>query len=734
MEALDRARALLERHRVADRVAEVAAAEAKLREAHAAWAEADRSSPYWHRGDPTWVATAKADLEVRRAAFDAERAALARAREARDEAVKACAAEAPPIGVVHAIAQATEALLRDRAAGRFVADGVPHATHLDAIATHVLDVWAPGVDLAGLVDRLHYAPLGPTTAPGPIATHPVLAWAPVAEAELLARAAHALVEGGELAAAREALHGTRHRMDGLIAALADAEKRVDWVDRLMPGVNSPEEQDRNDYAGALGAERHAHLTAIERSYLAVVQALSRHPAIWIALACRAAAAALRAAGGAEERVLEPDGHLVAAPSPYARAVALAALVEARRACDAAFRGLSGSIWPRSSAPAPRGADAGPYRVREVAPRAPLLKGRTEASQELFQALEGSSVRGDLAWAVAHATVLGVVDAAHGATQARIGWLDRAIFWSDTDDEARERVLEGRQRWLRAALKWRGVQAVTALEHVAERHPLLQIGRGLAATQAAIAAIGTDPGRSGRPRVCSVLRTAPALEPLDAAQRLLAHHLGGFAGREAIVARVCERIERASGPLTPPASAPLTVEELEQLLAAQLQRTPFAAAVREIQALRPRADAADQRARAADAQVSSLDRLNVFTDSPEERARDEARGEAADARSRIVALRAQAVQLYRDAVRAHPPSWVASLGDDVRDAIQSIYARNQRRSSGSGNNRSTYYVCVLEGRVDAVAAAATWAREVMSGLGGFPGAGDLLVEWVAEELR
>lgn len=184
MEALDRARALLERNRVAERVAEVTAAEARLRDAREALSDAERASPTWIHANPAWREPTPLEQTRQQEVRDA---AVARreARAARDAAIDECSAHAPPIGLVHGVVQAIEGIFDDRNAGRSPHHSSPHAERLDALADATLARWAVGVDLAALVEQLHYAKIGDATEVGPLAAHAVLAWAPVTEGELL---------------------------------------------------------------------------------------------------------------------------------------------------------------------------------------------------------------------------------------------------------------------------------------------------------------------------------------------------------------------------------------------------------------------------------------------------------------------------------------------------------------------------------------------------------------------
>lgn len=743
MHALDVAERLLDEHRVPERVAAVVEAEGEVWRLQHELARAARGVSFWDR-----VAFWHDSDEEKLAASADERLAEAGARAAearrrRDEAVEACAAQSPPVEVVFRIESAVHRVLADPHVGRTAERGEVAIAQLDAIAADVFARWAPGTDVAQTIDRLlsdrDLAAVGRSV--GRLATDPALGWAPMAPDELYARAAHEVIGRGELAKVRAQLDALHVRREQLVEAVAALRASVGVIDALIPGSITREEIERDHHQAKLSSTEQAIVRAFEGAQHAVVQALSAHPVIWLALACRAAAASLRAVSPRYESVIGAHGGLTQVPSAYCRAAALACLVEVRRACDAAFEGLSARIWPRAGdAPDPRpGGDVGPYRLqgfiaREAPPR---VKGSNEHSRALFEELEQGALRGVLSWAVAHATVLGVVEAAREQSAHRIDWMDRAIFWSDSDDETKTEAYGRRVAWHRSLLQHRALEALTLVERSASAHPLLKIGRGIAATHAALDRIRTLGGSSSSSRTCPVYDVEPTERQLRWTLDALTRHYGGHPDRDALVARVRARIERATAPVAPPADRPQTLTELVDLLASQLQRTHFVRHLQALEAERPAAAAAHRRAAQMDAQVGVFDRINVFTDSTEERARDEARAEAAAREGRIEGHRREAHRLYKEAVAHHPPTQLADDGVDVGYRIGAIHAVSVRRTRtvGTGKNQrtETYYVCELRGRDEARASLSTWARSVMAHLGGFPCAGDLLDRWVAAEL-
>lgn len=365
------------------------------------------------------------------------------------------------------------------------------------------------------------------------------------------------------------------------------------------------------------------------------------------------------------------------------------------------------------------------------------KGATDESRQFFALLDGSGLRDELRAAVSHASMLGLLRRCGESVRARIGWLDRAAFWSSSADEAAEDALAERASFHALVLQHRAVSALGIVEGAAAQHALLDLGRSLATAHLTTPAIATLGGSSGTSRHCPVFRREEVVAALDRAVARLCARYGTTADRGALVNAVCDHLRRAGGPLRPPEGAPQSPAEVALLLASRLQGTPFLETVETLAWAQPAASEARGQAAAAASAVSFWDKLNVFSDSPEEQRRDALRDEAA-VRDQLVRDRHAAFRaLYRDALRVHPPSLLADEALDVRAAFEAIRAVSERRTRttkvGNTTTTTTYYVCVLHGRAVAQSMLGAWAARVIAVLGPIPCAGDLLDEWVAGEL-
>ncbi|HHH28250.1 MAG TPA: hypothetical protein ENK57_07890, partial [Polyangiaceae bacterium] len=620
------AREIIERHDVTPRLEALRHATARRRRLEVQLAAAEARVPWTDRAlffhtTPDEARAAELERALARSAQHE--------RQARVECAAAlaiCAETCPPIGVVSRVEAVVAELLGDPAIGRDHSAHRPSADVLDVIASDVLGRWAPGVDLGVMIESLHrLTDAAPRARIGPIAQDDRLGIAPMGAEELFARAAAELAHRGSLRSAREGFRWARRERARLLARLHELEAEVGFLDRLNP-FDTPAETAREQQGAALRAQDERVWHAYEATDHAVVLALSQHPMIWLSLACRGASVALRALAPVRESVLGPDGAPQPIPSSYGRGIVLACLAEARRACVAGFGPLVHAIWPLQSSPrVTQAAPGGPYRAAGApAPELPeFRKGETEDLAFVFSALEGAGLRHEVTMAVTHAMMAGVLETRRERAKERVTWTERLEFWSDSDAERASEAISARLGWHVTAMRFRAASALRLVGGAAVQHPLLRAGWTMVGLSRAIASLTTPSGRTAGPRPCPVLGKATATTKFTVVIESLSDYFGCISSREALVAVLRANLERAGAAPRRTPAATETREQLVAMLAATLEGTEFLTHLKRIEVLRPRIVAARGRAQEADEEVGFWDRVNLFSDTPEERRRDEA---------------------------------------------------------------------------------------------------------------
>ncbi len=742
MHALDAARRLLDRERVAERVRAARAAEEAVEAKARELAAAERRIGWWDRAVFFHDTPDEAAADALREELAALGATAAEARRARDEAVEACAEGAPAIGVVYRAEAAIGRLLSMSAVGRVAGSGDQEAAVFDRVGEQVFATWLPDVDLAAVAASLYRRDLAiPTAPPAALSTDARLVYAPIGAAELEARAAHHLVARGLLAEARQQEARAVDRVAPLRAELAELEAAVGIWDRVVPG-DSFREMAVDEAQQRLETLERGAVSAAERGQLAVVQALtSAYPPLWVGLACLAVGAALRAVHTLEQPALQADGTLGARPAAQGRAVALACAAGLRRALDGAFDGLSERIAPRAAQPdEAASAQRGPYRAaqRPDADPKPAARGATAEGRRFFASLDEAALRDELGWAVVHATALGLIERTRAEADAEVSWVDRAIFWSDSDAEAEVGALSERIELQRELVRLRGYRALRRIADDAGQDPFLRVGRAIERAHLALGAVHTEAGRSSSPRSCPAHGKGEARAAIDAALTELCTSFGAARDGQRMIEDVCRQLTRGAtrSPPTEPPPAGTDYASLVARFAHALRGTSFADDVARLNAALPALQSARASATSADAQVRLIDRINIFTDSPAERARDHSQALAAQHQADLERLRPAVRARWRAAIATHPPTLAAEVAMDVARAIGAVRGVSVRRSRSRGKNRrrEVYYVCQLRGLAEAKGLLQTWTAQVVGAFGRFPSTGDLLEQWTADALR
>ncbi len=745
MSMSEKARALLAERGVPAHTSEVLTCRQRLEGLRAELARVEQRVSWWDRAVFFHTTADEARQRALRAELGQAEARYAAALGAWRAAVEACSAYAP-IDIVYRVELVIFDVLADRAVGRDKQGGQVLAATLDAIADRLVATWLPGVDLVELAARVpddqarRQALIAP---PGAAARHPELGWAPVTGDELFSRVAHALETCPEFAAAKASLARELHEDDSFRAALEHARSQVTLADKVAPWRRE-REQVVARLESELAREEHETELAIDVLRLAVVRAFAAHPIAWLHFALVGAAAALRAARPTRELVVDGSGDAEQVASGSGRAVVLACLVEVRRALEYAFPGVPGQVWPRgrqtvAASPAPEG----PYRVGAVVDAAPTPEEVADAERALFAELDAGQVRVHLTRAVAVATVLGVVERHSARTE--VTWLDRLAFWSDTADEIRKDNLdsravvhgEGLARHGSAAL---GEVAAAALTH----HPLVGLGQALAYALETTEAIQTAGGRSSSPRHCPTTNKAEAQRWLERLEQTMVRFFAVAGSRGQWVDDICRRIGQATGPIRPPERDELTAyPAVIELAAAQLQSTNFVALAAHAWQMREQLTEATRAREAAAGRVSFWDKVNVFSDTEDERLRDVWQARAREVRGSLGNAESEMNRLLDAALAAHPPLLLYEALLEVGRAVAAIRAQSERRTVTHTQRNSkghvisrrteTYYVCVLYGQSEAEARLRRWADRALEVFGPLPTASDALEAWITREL-
>ncbi|MFO0553431.1 MAG: hypothetical protein U0271_33925 [Polyangiaceae bacterium] len=672
--------ALLAAQQVSSRITEVRACELALADLAQKRAHAGLKVSRWDRAVFFHTTPDEAQLEALVAAERAAEHALASAVAAFDAALRACWVY-PPIEIVHRVEWAIGEVLSNRAVGRDVDANRAVADTLEGIADRVIALWAPNVDLAALAAQLNDDAARRAAAqrdPGPPPLDANLGWALIDGAQLFARVARALEGSRAFADARARLDPEWAQYRAATAALESADARVTARDELTRGEGLHEGEARLRREASERA--YASLCdVVDELRLAVVRAFGAHPVMRVHFALLGAASAARANA--------------------ARAILLACLVEVRRACEEAFVDIPNQVWPRGREKLSGPPAHSPYRSQgasleeSAAPEPVDARAAFRARLSFFAAVEESRARTILTFAVASASVLGLLRRHFRDVDLPV-W-ERLLFDRDERREA-ERSHFFQRIAVHQGLLARHAEAALAetAPLVEEHHPLAGLNEAFTRAVHATRAI-TPPGAyaaATSQRQENFMRRYASPPNKELAERWVAKldeiltknfPVGG--NRAQWIDALCRRLQ-GPRPIREPEEV-TSYEHVIERLAARLQDGPFL-------------------------------RLAEIA----WRTRDVRHGEH-EATCKEMGL------LLDAALEAYPPLALFEKLGTLRSALEALQAWRTPETAAAGWQSAWFLV----GQPEALEALEAWGRKAMRIFGPLPTAGDALEQWVAREL-
>ena len=657
-----------------------------------------------------------------------------------NEAAVQIFAESPPVEIAYRVEQVIFAVFNDTNVGLRGGADEPLAAELEDIAARIVDLWVPGFDttvfgrvLADPATRVRAASMDP----GPLREDATLGFASISPDELGIRAARALAsEAFNQAQAAVAKEASDHQQ--VAQHLEAAREQVSTFDRLSPG-KGPAEQAVSALEKALESEYGEYVAAVETFHLLIEHAVTAFPPMGVYFAALGASGAIRSADPVAEGGITPDGGLGTRPGFAARAMILATLIPLRNALDEAFPGLGHLVSTRSSRRSgPH--DAGPYREAPPSESDQAAVKAVSPDDAVLDSLEGHGLRPVVMRGVSHASMLGSVARAFKGISGKIGWSDRLAVWSQSEDKFAEARLRERETWHRTMFHWVCSQGTHIVDGACRQSPRHALGLGLVAAHQAWSRISTQEGTSSSPMTCPAYGKREMLNALDYARSCIEHGFGPRGDRDYLVQAIVAHLHRA--PVASPVhrGAPARVlgwEEIVAAIAESLRPHGFLPLHQRVTALRSEYAHLSHDALRARAAVSLWDKLNVFTDTPAEKLRDELQARTQQTFQALQRDESQANSLLNHALWVYPPAAIYYEVFRVVDAASAIQAVRHRGTSTSkvGNTTvtRTYYYCRLHGKEAAGQALQQWTRNVIHCFGYIPSPSELMARWVGREL-
>jgi hypothetical protein len=276
------------------------------------------------------------------------------------------------------------------------------------------------------------------------------------------------------------------------------------------------------------------------------------------------------------------------------------------------------------------------------------------------------------------------------------------------------------------------------------HAMVGLGHALAQATLVAEHIHTPGGSSASPRSCPAINKSETITAVNVVGSVMERFFFVRGGRGVWIDDVCRRIWAAQAAIVAPSPEAITrYEEIVDLLAAQLQMQDFVPLVQHVMNLRQHHAVATHNESEAAARVSLWDKVNFFSDTEDEKLRDQWQAYRADLGKDLNQLEAQVNRMMSAAMAAYPPLGLYELVVTVLDRLRAIYAQSERRtrthtirnSKGHVVSRrtETYYVCAIYGVSAARSALEVLTNGVLDAFGPLPTPSDALEAWLQQEL-
>lgn len=315
------------------------------------------------------------------------------------------------------------------------------------------------------------------------------------------------------------------------------------------------------------------------------------------------------------------------------------------------------------------------------------------------------------------------DLALRVTRREISWFDRAVFWSDTPAEARERSLMSDRGALAEEIGSRWLEFDRELRsRRRESWEIYRCDQALAVRDG-IRAISTPSGESSRAKDCPLLNQEQAIWQVAQFANEVGQRFGVVPTRQLLLEEALGSSEAEEFADDGAEMELVAMERLGRRIGPLLMNQGFPRRYENLLELRKRAESDKETLRDVRGQISTWDRVNVFKDTAEE-AREK---ELAEAITRDLGV-AEELQLEVESefetllATEHPPALVGLLLGELAMAVDAVraecasYTRSYEDSEGETHYETVYY-CVLRG----IEAAGALLKRLLSSIVPEPGA-------------
>ncbi|MCA9790598.1 MAG: hypothetical protein KC910_02335, partial [Candidatus Eremiobacteraeota bacterium] len=296
-----------------------------------------------------------------------------------------------------------------------------------------------------------------------------------------------------------------------------------------------------------------------------------------------------------------------------------------------------------------------------------------------------------------------------AVRSRIRLFDRLVFWSDTPDEALEEIFEQAHQYQSSALGARWNEFLGLARGERRLDPGYRLQDDFLVTQAALHSVSTHKGETSIRRNCPLRNKAAAVAAADEMYQRLAgpFEAENLPGELRTLMYHMNSAEPYDGPFKPGKA----VGYLAQRVGQRVKDLQSQAAL-----LDESIQQGQRKLQSAQRQVSTWDKLNIFSQSDAEKAVSVEAGQVNMLKERQSYLRDKAYQEFERAVTETTELRAYYFAKELAERVAALKAKSGKRTTGFGKNKSTYYYCYIAGYDVAVQTAADYGSMLYSAYG------------------
>ncbi len=313
----------------------------------------------------------------------------------------------------------------------------------------------------------------------------------------------------------------------------------------------------------------------------------------------------------------------------------------------------------------------------------------------------------------------------------ISLLDRAVFWSDTPAEAREKRLADSEAGLREEIATVWLDLERRLRGPRrDRWEFYVVDQALDVREA-VRGIHTLSKESSWSFECPLLNQEPAIWQTQALSNEVRHHCGGLWTRQDLLKAAVQHAADPTVEDEPPQLGEISADQLPRVLGRNLRLGGFLKRRKALDEAHERLGEQERELKAVRSQISLWDRVNVFTETSAEASEKAAEGMARAQTREAGVLRESLDQEVELALKQiHQPALVGLVAVELGAAVESVRAESTSRRVRKGDSHETIYYCRLRGIEEAGAVLLRLLDAAAPAPGDYLAPVQALEQWVA----